>query len=307
MCQRGVWIPWASSTPIMQVADERASTGSTTVRCNPSASCQSVNVSWPKSTASPGYDSFAALDGDPEGTRLDHHPSSAGEHSSSQRSNFEQDVSLVRWSGRGSSRQVSRRARDQPACGRPVLGRAGYVCEVLAGSGPLVLVLMGRKLTAAELLVCPAADSGPQAPSGAARAGESSARRHNRGCPEAAGARRTAGSSTGCGAGRAGRPSLPLLFPCPVRAAGNECGGARPRPARVMPSSVPAFFRQCGRSRWLTCLPVHSSVVHSITSRRPGSGVCHLEWDDPRTPRMRFAPARWPGRDYSGPGPFDQI
>ena len=32
------------------------------------------------------------------------------------------------------------------------LSRAGYVCEVLAGSGPLVLVLTGRKLTAAELL-----------------------------------------------------------------------------------------------------------------------------------------------------------
>ena len=32
------------------------------------------------------------------------------------------------------------------------LGRAGYVCEVLAGSGPLVVVLTGRKLTAAELL-----------------------------------------------------------------------------------------------------------------------------------------------------------
>ena len=32
------------------------------------------------------------------------------------------------------------------------LGRAGYVCEVLAGSGPLIVVLTGRKLTAAELL-----------------------------------------------------------------------------------------------------------------------------------------------------------
>ena len=32
------------------------------------------------------------------------------------------------------------------------LGRAGYVCEVLAGGGPLVVVLTGRKLTAAELL-----------------------------------------------------------------------------------------------------------------------------------------------------------
>ena len=32
------------------------------------------------------------------------------------------------------------------------LSRAGYICEVLTGSGPLVLVLTGRKLTAAELL-----------------------------------------------------------------------------------------------------------------------------------------------------------
>ena len=32
------------------------------------------------------------------------------------------------------------------------LGRAGYVCEVLAGSGPLVVVLTGRKLTTSELL-----------------------------------------------------------------------------------------------------------------------------------------------------------
>jgi hypothetical protein len=32
------------------------------------------------------------------------------------------------------------------------LSRAGYVCEVLAGSGPLVLVLTGRKLPVSELL-----------------------------------------------------------------------------------------------------------------------------------------------------------
>jgi hypothetical protein len=32
------------------------------------------------------------------------------------------------------------------------LSRAVYICEVLTGSGPLVLVLTGRKLTAAELL-----------------------------------------------------------------------------------------------------------------------------------------------------------
>ncbi len=32
------------------------------------------------------------------------------------------------------------------------LSRAGYVCEVLAGSGPLVLVLTGRKLSVSELL-----------------------------------------------------------------------------------------------------------------------------------------------------------
>ena len=32
------------------------------------------------------------------------------------------------------------------------LGRAGYVCEVLAGSSPLVLLLTGRKLPVSELL-----------------------------------------------------------------------------------------------------------------------------------------------------------
>jgi hypothetical protein len=32
------------------------------------------------------------------------------------------------------------------------LSQAGYVCEVLAGSGPLVLVLTGRKLSVSELL-----------------------------------------------------------------------------------------------------------------------------------------------------------
>ena len=32
------------------------------------------------------------------------------------------------------------------------LSRAGYVCEVLTGSGPLVLVLAGRKLSVSELL-----------------------------------------------------------------------------------------------------------------------------------------------------------
>ena len=32
------------------------------------------------------------------------------------------------------------------------LSRAGYVCEVLTGSGPLVLVLTGRTLTVSELL-----------------------------------------------------------------------------------------------------------------------------------------------------------
>ena len=32
------------------------------------------------------------------------------------------------------------------------LSRAGYVCEVLVGSGPLVLVLTGRKLSVSELL-----------------------------------------------------------------------------------------------------------------------------------------------------------
>ena len=50
---------------------------------------------------------------------------------------------------------------------------------------------------------------------------------------------RPAGSAVG---GWAGGPSLwLLLLPCALGAAGEECGGARPRPARVVLLSVPAF------------------------------------------------------------------
>ena len=34
----------------------------------------------------------------------------------------------------------------------------------------------------------------------------------------------------------------------------------------------------------------HSSVVHSITRRRLGLAVCHLEWHAPRNPPLRSAP-----------------
>jgi len=69
-----------------------------------------------------------------------------------------------------------------------------------------------------------------------------------RGVPGTAGARRAAGAASGSGAGRVGRHSLLLLFPCPVRAAGDECGGARPG-LRGVSSSVPAFLNLGGRSR----------------------------------------------------------
>ncbi len=64
-----------------------------------------------------------------------------------------------------------------------------------------------------------------------------------------AGARRAAGPGTGRGAGRAGRPSLPLLFPCPVRAAGASAAALSPG-LRGVSSSVPAFLSLGGRSRW---------------------------------------------------------
>jgi hypothetical protein len=86
--------------------------------------------------------------------------------------------------------------------------------------------------------------------------------------------------------GRAGGPPfLALLFPCPVRAAGDECGGAEP-PARAVcpPWCLPSSAWAAGPAGRVSLVPVHSSVVHSITSRRPGSGVCHLGWDAPRNP-----------------------
>ena len=66
--------------------------------------------------------------------------------------NFEQDVSLVRMA-RAWIELTGEQAGWGPARVRMAgLGRAGYVCEVLAGSGPLVLVLTGRKLSVSELL-----------------------------------------------------------------------------------------------------------------------------------------------------------
>ena len=49
------------------------------------------------------------------------------------------------------------------------------------------------------------------------------------------------GGDRGRDGGRAGGPpSLPLLFPCPVGAAGDECGGARPgRRAMCLPRRLP--------------------------------------------------------------------
>ena len=74
----------------------------------------------------------------------------------------------------------------------------------------------------------------------------------NGGCPGDGGARRAAGSGTGRGAGRAGRPSLPLLFPCPVRGR-DECGSAEPRPARCVLrwyfADTPATRRAQGPAR----------------------------------------------------------
>jgi hypothetical protein len=38
---------------------------------------------------------------------------------------------------------------------------------------------------------------------------------------------------------------------------------------------------------------VHRSVVHSITNRRPGFGVCHLRWHAPRNPPDALRAPRW--------------
>ena len=84
----------------------------------------------------------------------------------------------------------------------------------------------------------------------ASRRGETVPAGRNGGCPGDGGcAACRGGSGTGAGGG-AGRPSLPLLFPCPVRAAGDECGGAQPRPPLGVSCSVPAVLRLGGRPRW---------------------------------------------------------
>ena len=78
----------------------------------------------------------------------------------------------------------------------------------------------------------------------------------------------------------------------------------RARPGRVrrrsapagagVSSSVPVLLRLRGRSGWLHSLVHgHRSVVHSITSRRPGFGVCHLGWDDPLEPPAALRAPRW--------------
>ncbi len=48
-----------------------------------------------------------------------------------------------------------------------------------------------------------------------------------------------------------GAATLLLLFPRMVGAAGDECGGARPKPASGVSSSVPAFLSLVSRSRCL--------------------------------------------------------
>jgi hypothetical protein len=124
----------------------------------------------------------------------------------------------------------------------------------------------------------------------------------NRGCPGAADARRMAGAGTGRGLG--GRAALPCR--CCFRARCARPGtsaaalvpGLRGMPSSLLPSSASAACHAGASAR-------DSSVVHSITRRRPGSGVCHLEWDDPRNPPNALRASAVVLRRHTGhsPGP----
>ena len=93
-----------------------------------------------------------------------------------------------------------------------------------------------------------------------------------------------------------GGRAIPVVAATSVRTGRGreECGGARPRPARVVLLLV-AAFPWLARPVTLAALEssCQSPAVHEITSRRPGVGVCHLEGHAPRSPPPRFAPARW--------------
>ena len=63
-----------------------------------------------------------------------------------------------------------------------------------------------------------------------------------------------------------GGPPLWLLLPRALGAAGEECGGARPRPARVVLLSVPAFPRPAqpvtlALAWWPQTWAVHSTAI----------------------------------------------
>ena len=138
-------------------------------------------------------------------------------------------------------------------------------------------------------------------------------------CPQGAirglagcGARAYGGSRRG--AGRVGGP--PFLCCCCFRGRVRGRGRVRRRSPPACAWCVflgvclpgPGAAGYAGRA----CVVVSSWVVHSMTSRRPGFGVCHLEWDDPPEPpaalRARaVVPRRDTGRSPgTGPGSLCQ-
>ena len=126
----------------------------------------------------------------------------------------------------------------------------------------------------------------------ASRRGKTGPAGRNGGCPGDGGC----AAYGGCGVrarGRAGRPSLPLLFPCLVRAAGDECGGAEPRPARCV--LLGACLPQPGRPVPLAALAWCLFTVQ-LSTRSPagGPGPAFAIWSVtppvPPYPPLRSAP-----------------
>jgi len=164
----------------------------------------------------------------------------------------------------------ARHTTHRTGLGAAVAPRSVTFCD---WAGRLRTVPHGRQWANSKVLP-PTDGERPQGPQGAMGV-----------APGTAGARRTAGPGTGRGAGWAGRPSLPLLFPCPVRAAGDECGGAEPRPARCV--LLGACLPQPGRPVPLAALAWCLFTVQ-LSTRSPagGPGPAFAIWGGttPRTP-----------------------
>ena len=104
-----------------------------------------------------------------------------------------------------------------------------------------------------------------------------------------------------------GPPFLAAAVPCPVRAAGDECGGAEPRPARcVVPGPcLPQPGRPVPLAALAWCL-----FTGQLSARSPagGLGPAFAIWGGttPRNPPLRCAPRRGTSpthRPLTGPRP----